>query len=550
MIGYLVISLVMMLVVGASPYAWGKFIEYISTQNFNEAKFVLVVVLVLTACEIGTRFVLESVRYKHSHSVNRMLHFKVSNDILETPYSKFEKMNTGSILSKINSDLHVISNFISQDILQIILSVINILFYVAIITTQSIFFLMIVLINCVVGFFLNKHYGECNRQLYKCEKETSDKYQHQFIESLNNFIEIKSFGLEGIFKKKLGGALVQCESAQNGYAKVKNRQETTIMMLNVLGECIYMVLGFLYIKNGWMSLAMFIALFNYSAMLKQNIFSFSRIVSNMRTMSVSFDRIEDLLVEEDTENTCSNMDRQIRCIQLKQVDFGYDKNKKIIDSFTFEFEKGKIYILAGKNGSGKSTLLKLLRGLYEINGGQILINETPIQQITQEDKKMLMTFLCQEGSLFNDTLIRNITRFESEPELDQVNEIVEALNLKEHLAVEHIESLVINEKGANISGGQKQLINIARFMYQRAPIILLDELTSALDIHKTGLVSSLLASIKEEHIIIIASHDPEIFKIADQVCYFNDNGSISICDSSDLALKSGLLEEVGLADIS
>jgi ABC-type bacteriocin/lantibiotic exporter with double-glycine peptidase domain len=285
-------------------------------------------------------------------------------------------------------------------------------------------------------------------------------------------------------------------------------------------------------------------------MLKMNIFSFSRMISNIRTLSVSFERVDDILVEETVGVNGFELKEPIERIKLSQVNFGYGNGKSVINNFTHQFEKGKIYIFAGKNGSGKSTLLKLVRGLYTCTSGQILVNDMLVQDIHPDDKKQMMTFLCQEGSLFNDTLISNITRFDNEPDLNQVNEIIAFLKLKEHLEIESTDEFIIDDKGHNVSGGQKQLINIARFMYQRSPIILLDELTSALDVHKTELVSKLLNQIKKDHIILIATHDPEIFKVADQVCYFCGDGSITTYDADDWPQRYEIENAVVRAGVS
>lgn len=240
---------------------------------------------------------------------------------------------------------------------------------------------------------------------------------------------------------------------------------------------------------------------------------------------VSYVRLKGIL-QIQMENNGEELPQSINRISIRNLSFSFGDNS-IMQQFSVELHKGKVYALVGSNGSGKSTLVKILSGLYQNEmDGEIFINGTRIESVNMYQlRKSAFGISEQEPILVNDTIQFNLSFNNEKREYDfeLLNELISILGLNDFLK-QQPEGLntVINERNDNISGGEKQKISILRALLKNPEVLILDEPTSALDQQSKNCFVEYIKSNRGNRITIIISHDPDIINSADCIIRLSD----------------------------
>ena len=204
-------------------------------------------------------------------------------------------------------------------------------------------------------------------------------------------------------------------------------------------------------------------------------------------------------------------------VKLKDISYGFDKSKKILDNINFEVNKNSLTGLIGQSGSGKTTLLKIFMGLLKPNEGQFLVDGKSIYEFLNSWQNKI-SFVPQEVYILDDTLKRNIALGVDENliDLEKLNNSIKSSNLEKFVNnLPNGINTVLGEKGSRISGGQRQRIGIARALYNQPEILVLDEATSSLDEKNEYEIFEELNSLKKDITIIFASHRKTLKKYCD-----------------------------------
>ena len=219
-------------------------------------------------------------------------------------------------------------------------------------------------------------------------------------------------------------------------------------------------------------------------------------------------------------------------IEFKKVNFGFEKEKTLIKNLNFNIEKNSIFGIFGKTGSGKSTILDLIIGLYAPQEGEILIDNKEIKNIKKEEWLTNIAYVGQNNFIFDNNILSNITyEFSNEKDKDKkINHfefnkdlLEKAINyscVKEFIGnTDSLKNNInIGEKGNQLSGGQLQRIAIARAIYSNRPVLIFDEISSALDESTEIKIFENLLKLKSENkTIIISSHSKNLERYCDKM---------------------------------
>ncbi|WP_353892802.1 ABC transporter ATP-binding protein [Proteinivorax hydrogeniformans] len=213
-------------------------------------------------------------------------------------------------------------------------------------------------------------------------------------------------------------------------------------------------------------------------------------------------------------------------IQLKDVSFSYGPEKKVVNNISLSIEKGKKYAIVGGSGSGKSTLIKLLLGYFEDYDGEIKVDGRDVRQISAEDLYSFMSVIQQNVFMFDDTVKNNITLYKDFDENSLKNVLAQS-GLNEMVKkLPNGLSYQVGENGANLSGGEKQRLSIARALIKGTPILILDEATSALDNKiASNIEKQILAMDDITSIVITHRLNKELLKLYDEI-FVLDEGEL------------------------
>jgi subfamily B ATP-binding cassette protein MsbA len=229
-------------------------------------------------------------------------------------------------------------------------------------------------------------------------------------------------------------------------------------------------------------------------------------------------------------------------IEIKNLSFEYDQNKKVLEGVTFTIKKGENIALIGPSGAGKTTIANLLLRFYECPKGSIFIDGIDINQYNVEQLKSKMAFVSQDIMLFNDTIEANIMYSNPEISKEKLAEIFRKTALTETISsLKDKEKTLIGEKGAKLSGGEKQRISIARALARDAEILILDEPTSSLDPKTENTISEIMNTDFKDKTVLVIAHRPAIIQKVDKIAILNKGKIVEFGSRDELELK-GILK--------
>ncbi len=283
----------------------------------------------------------------------------------------------------------------------------------------------------------------------------------------------------------------------------------TNIISSLMNASMYLVVGILVIK-GYTTVGFLIGFTQYSAKLVSPITSiiseFSEFIHNYKSITNVADILQ--LVQKKKPSLMSMKSEDIKKITIENVSFSYDSENKVLDNVSASFAKDRINYIVGTSGSGKSTLLNLILGRYIPDKGTIRFNDTSASELG--DINQLISWMPQEQVIFTDTVLANLTLGKEIP-IEQVEKVCKECQIYEDITnMEDGFNSVFTDNAEQLSGGQKQRLALARTILQNKPIVVLDEVTSALDAETESLIKDVLIKMSKEKIVIVVTHSMQL----------------------------------------
>lgn len=232
-------------------------------------------------------------------------------------------------------------------------------------------------------------------------------------------------------------------------------------------------------------------------------------------------------------------------IELKEVKFGYKDAQQVIKGVSFTANQNEITALVGPSGCGKTTLLRLVSRLYDYEEGQITVGGHDIKQISTDGLFDKISIVFQEVTLFNNTILENIRMGRPDATDEEVKEAARLANCQDFIAkLPQGYETKIGENGAKLSGGERQRLSIARAILKQAPIIILDEITSSLDIENEKLIQESLNYLLKDKTVLIISHRLKSIENADKIVVLKDGQVDGVGKHGELLENSAVYREL------
>ncbi len=501
----------------------------------------------------------------HIFTMN-MVTEKVTKDIRQQLQQKFLRLNlkfhtnyaagSGGLLSRTFNDVKIIQDGLRlfADLftapIMFIAVVFNLFFFDAKLAVS------IIVITPVILFFL-KQLSKTIKKYSIFGVEQFERITSTIKESLDGVRTIQAFNLEHLFKLKLEK---QNDELIDMRRKVYSRVEL-IGPINEFVATLILVAIFYYfstkIASGQSSYGVLMAYLTTIMQANEPIKKFQEAIVRLQETRVSADRVQKMLVEQsEVPESKLNLPfpHKWSKIQYKNVSFSYlsdsSTQKPFIENFNLTITKGQTIAFVGESGSGKTTLANLLARFYDPQSGNILIDETSIQDINLNLLRKNIGLVSQDVFLFNDTVTANITAGSAfdpmnESDIHRLHESARAA-FADHFInlLEHQYNTVLNEKGSNFSGGEKQRLAIARALYKDAPILILDEATSALDSVSEVQVQKGLEILMKGRTTFVIAHRLSTIQNADLILVLQKGQIAEIGHHHDLLAKSGVYKQL------
>ena len=362
----------------------------------------------------------------------------------------------------------------------------------------------------------------------------------QVIEYVQGIAEVKNYSMTDSRAQKLDAAI-------NEKRDTDTAVEFTVMpwvtIQNITTKLTGMVMSILALKfyfDGTMPLLYCIMMMISAFMVFESLEAMGSFSALLRTVHVAVTKTKEIMDMPPMDIDGADITPARRDIELKNVDFSYDR-KKIIDNVSLTIPEKATTAFVGPSGGGKTTLCHLMARFWDVQGGQVLLGGRNVKDYSFDSLMKNFSFVFQNVYLFEDTIANNIRFGEPGASMDRVIEAAKKAHCHDFImALPEGYQTVIGEGGASLSGGEKQRISIARAIMKDAPVIILDEATANVDPESETELTAAIEELTKEKTIIMIAHRLKTVRNADQI-FVIDNGKIAQHGTHDeLIRKNGI----------
>ncbi|HGA2542130.1 TPA: ABC transporter ATP-binding protein [Streptococcus agalactiae] len=213
-------------------------------------------------------------------------------------------------------------------------------------------------------------------------------------------------------------------------------------------------------------------------------------------------------------------------VEFKDVTFAYEESKNVLNNISFKANENELTAIVGNSGSGKSTITKLIAGFWNVSNGEILIGKTNLNELPLKQNMELVSYVSQENFLFNKTILENLKMAKEDASMDEIKEACEKASCYNFInGLPNGYETIVGKGGANLSGGEKQRIAIARCFLKNSPIVLLDEATAYSDPDNESVIQQSIDKLIKDKTVIMVAHRLSTIVNANKIIVV-DNGEV------------------------
>jgi len=491
---------------------------------------ILVRVLLLYVISSVLSLVQGFIMTRISANITYKMRQEISHKVNRLPLSYFDRVTQGEVLSRVTNDVDVISNTLNQSLSEIITSVTRIIGVLIMMFSISlsmtlIGLIMVPLVMIVVRLIVSKS------QVYF-------RLQQEYLGHIEGHVE-EMYGGHLILKAYNGeqGSIEHFETLNKTlFTSAWRSQFLSNMIMPItrffgnLGYVAVAILGgYLTIQNR-LSIGDIQAFIQYLRSFQQPLIQVANIANVLQQTAAAAERVFEFLNENEMEPDPANavtLEKVRGKVEFRNVWFGYNPGEYVIKNFSMVVEPGQKVAIVGPTGAGKTTLVKLLMRFYDIDRGEILIDDVNINDMTRENLRSHMAMVLQNTWLFNGTIRENI-RYGRQDASDE--EVVHAADMA---YADHFTrtlpggyDMVLNEEASNVSAGQKQLLTIARAVLADPTILILDEATSSVDTRTEVLIQKAMDKLMVGRTSFIIAHRLSTIRNADRILVIRDGNIV------------------------
>ena len=456
----------------------------------------------------------------------------------------FEQDSSGRLMTVLNDDINQLERFLDRganQILQLITTVLVVGIGMAIVAPEVALFAYLPIPVILLGSL------RFQRQLaprYREVRARAGDLASRLANNLGGMLTIKSFTAEPLELQRLQAeSLAYLES--NGRAIRLSAAFIPLIRFAILFAFVAILLvGGFQALSGQLAVGTYSVLVFITQRLLWPLTTLGRTLDEYQRSMASTQRVLDLIDTPITIRSGSTrLDRRMvrGDLRFEQVDFAYPGRSSLLQGFDLVVPSGATVGIVGSTGSGKSTVVKLLLRLYERQGGQILLDGRPIEQLQLQDLRGAVALVSQDVYLFHGTVAENIAYGVADPDPDAIERaarLAEAAGFIEALPDRY--DTLVGERGQRLSGGQRQRIALARAILKDAPVLVLDEATAAVDNDTEAAIQRSLEQITRDRTTVVIAHRLSTVRNADRIVVMEQGQIVEQGRHADLLARGGV----------
>lgn len=450
------------------------------------------------------------------------VHRTLVNSIYNFDEEYSKKISIGKVINSSNTDIINIAE-IPSFIIELFIELIKLLVIYFVFARQSILVAVYVIIVDIVYYNYARKCNDKNAYYLKKQRSYADKITGLLSQILIGLKDIKSFDISNKLNNKLDGYRKRWQESYFLKRKYYFTRKTLVGLIIDFGKIVLYFILIILLMKARIGLAMFILLVSYYDKAKESINDIMGFDVSIIEESVSLYRINEII---NYGNNVLKLDGVIHndgiigLVEFKNVSFKYNK-VPILKNISFVANPNEVTTIVGKTGAGKTTIFNLLLKMYKIDKGEILIDNLNIYEYSKDVYNSNISVVNQKTFIFNMSIRENLSLIDS----NKKRQIDACKRVGIHdfiMSLPDGYNTVLKEDATNISGGQKQLLSLARALLTTSEIILLDEVTSSLDPNTTDHIMKLLDDLKTDHTVIVITHNKDLMKVSDKLIVLKD----------------------------
>ena len=498
----------------------------------TEGLLIVIPVLIIIAFAVkgASLYLAKIIMINVSEEVRKDIQVDMFQSIIKADTQLVDNKHSGKFITNIVNDVNMITNLVSTAILNLFKDSLTLIGLLSVMFYQNWKLSLVAMIMIPFASFIARSLGKRMRKVVNQQMQKAGVLNTYLMEIFKNHKLMKIFQKEKYEKQRANQYLENLKEATRKIQIIFVRTSPIMEALTgIMIACLIFISAKLVMKNelevsSFFSFlaAMMLAYQPVRSLATLNITIQQGISGAKRVLPI----IDDKNLISDNPNV-QDLNLKTGEIEFRNVLFGYNDEKKILNLINLNIPGKKMTSLVGHSGAGKSTILNLIPRFYNINNGEILIDNQSINNTSIKSLRKNISMVSQETTLFDDTIRNNIAYANLDATQKEVEEAA-----KFSFADEFIEKLpnkyetLIGENGIRLSGGEKQRLSIARAILKKSPIILLDEATSSLDAETESKIQKAISFLTEGKTTIVIAHRLSTILNSDKI-YVIDNGKVA-----------------------
>ena len=467
----------------------------------------------------------------------------IFNKLMTLPVGYFDTTQTGDILSRISYDTETINTSLSNDVVQILASLVTIIGSFCMMVSISPVLVLVFVVTIPLSILLSRFIARHTRPLFRTRSKKLGELNGLVEEMISGQKSLCAYHQE---ERAIGRVEERNIDAADAYQKAEYygaMMGPGVNFINNLSLTFVSIFGVLLFMRGSISIGEISSFVLYSRKFSGPINELANIYGDLQSAMAAAERVFRLLDElpEKADDTDAELLSDVKGdVDFSGISFGYDPQNVILHDLSFHAPKGSLIAIVGPTGAGKTTIINLHMRFYDPQTGEISIDGKNISHVTRSSLRLAFSMVLQDTWLFEGTVAENIAYGNPGCSMEDVKRAARAAHIDRY-----IESLpegydtVLTDNGTNISKGQKQLLVITRAMLTKTKMLILDEATSNVDIRTEHQIQQAMRQLMQDKTCFVVAHRLSTIRNADKILVVKSGNVVESGTHEELMARGG-----------
>ena len=474
----------------------------------------------------------------------RRMRDDVEDKVNALPLSYFDRQPRGELLSRVTNDIDNVSQTLQQTLSQLLTSVLTVLAVLSMMLFISPVLALVALVSVPVSMVVTTLVMKRSQGLFVQQWRQTGRLNAHIEETFSGHALVKVYGRQAEAERVFAEENDALWKASFGAQFVSGLIMPIMMFVGNLNYVVIAVLGGLRVASGTMSLGDVQAFIQYSRQFTQPLTQVASMVNLLQSGVASAERVFELLdapqQSPDADGPAAPPGQRRGEVRFEDVSFSYVADRPLIDRLSLVAHPGQTVAIVGPTGAGKTTLVNLVERFYELDGGRITLDGVDIASMPRAALRSQIAMVLQDTWLFAGTIRDNIAYGRPSASEDEIKQAARATFVDRFVhSLPAGYDTVIDEEGANLSAGERQLITIARAFLAAPELLILDEATSSVDTRTELLLQHAMAALRTDRTSFVIAHRLSTIRDADLILVMEDGAIVEQGDHESLLRSDG-----------